>query len=474
LLAVIVWIALVVWLGLVVWSLSVVRAAAGADPPTPDRAGTPPSGLPFARRRRAITIGQGIALAGVLAATVLVSDESQWEPLPLTGLLALLVLGSDILVLDAKRFRIGGSFTGLVLAMALLGPAPAAAIGVLSVLVDQLRAHNPLPRLITNVAAWATFPLVGGLLIDWAAAALDVREDDLMFSLLILGAFMVANLLNFFLIAGDYAFHNRVPLAQEFRTIFVPVLPSELVSALLCVLVAAVYVQIGFAALALLVVVLVTFQYLLRELLISQDRAERLAALQIGVLTSMIETLALRDRMTARHSAAVARYAREIALAMGRPQDERDLVHTAGLLHDIGKFAFPDSILLVPQLTDEQWELVKRHPVDGARIVRRVEGYGPVADIILCHHERWDGAGYPRGLAGDEIPAEARILAVADAYEAMTADRAYRAALGHDAAQEELRAGAGTQFDPEIVEAFIAVLTPRAPRARRQIVSRAA
>ena len=209
---------------------------------------------------------------------------------------------------------------------------------------------------------------------------------------------MVAHLLNFLCIAGDYVFHTRGSLAHEFRTIYLPVLPSAAVSALLCVLVAFVYVRSGFDALSLLALVLLTFQYLLRELLLSQDRAERLAALQVGVLTSMIETLALRDRMTARHSAAVARYARAMAEELGLEPEVQELVHTAGLLHDIGKFAFPDSILLAQQpLTEAQWEVIRRHPVDGANVVRRVEGYGPVADIVLAHHERWDGAGYPRG-----------------------------------------------------------------------------
>jgi putative nucleotidyltransferase with HDIG domain len=398
-----------------------------------------------------------LVAAGVVAAVV--STAADWQPSELFAVLLALAVGSDLLVVQHKAQRISGSFLAIVLAMALLGPAPAAAIGVLAVLVDQVRARNPLPRLITNLATWATFPLVGGLLIDWAEGTFGVSEEDFAFSLLVLGAFMVANLLNFLGIAGDYAFHNRVSLAGEVRTIFVPVLPSELVSALLCVLVAAVYVEVGFAALALLVVVLVVFQYLLRELLISQDRAERLAALQIGVLTSMIETLALRDRMTARHSAAVARYAREMAVALGRPKDELDLVHTAGLLHDIGKFAFPDSILLADaRLTDEQRELVKRHPADGARIVRRVEGYGPVADIILNHHERWDGEGYPRGLAGEDIPLAARLISVADTYDVLTARDSYRRAVSSDEAIAELERVAGTQLDPAVVTLFVELL----------------
>jgi putative nucleotidyltransferase with HDIG domain len=205
--------------------------------------------------------------------------------------------------------------------------------------------------------------------------------------------------------------------------------------------------------------VLFVFQYLLRELLLSQDRAERLAALQIGVLTSMIETLALRDRMTARHSAAVARYARATAITLGRPAAEQELAHTAGLLHDIGKFAFPDSILLADRpLSAAQWELVRRHPADGARVVRRVDGYGPVADIVLSHHERWDGAGYPFGLAGEEIPLAARLIAVADAYDVLTARDSYRQPVSAGAAIAELRAMSGTQFDPQVVEAFAGVL----------------
>jgi putative nucleotidyltransferase with HDIG domain len=178
----------------------------------------------------------------------------------------------------------------------------------------------------------------------------------------------------------------------------------------------------------------------------------------MGVLTSMIETLALRDRMTARHSAAVARYARAMAIALDRPAAEQELAHTAGLLHDIGKFAFPDSILLAAQpLSEEQWEVVRRHPADGARIVRRVDGYGPVADIVHSHHERWDGAGYPHGLAGEEIPLAARLIAVADAYDVLTARDSYRRPVSGAAAVAELRACAGTQFDPQVVETFASV-----------------
>ena len=401
-----------------------------------------------------------LIVAGVVAA--IDSTADQWRPPELFFVLLALALASDRLAVQHRVQRISGSFLALVLAMALLGPAPAAVIGVTAVLVDQITARNPLPRLITNLATWATFPLVGGLLIEWAVGAFDVAEDDFAFYLLIFGAFLVANLLNFLGIAGDYVFHSRGSLAHEFRTIFLPVLPSEMVSAVLCVLVAYVYIQNGLWALSLLAVVLVTFQYLLRQLLRSQSRAERLAGVQLGVLTAMIETLALRDRMTARHSAAVARYARELALAMGLGREEAELVHTAGLLHDIGKFSFPDSILLAtPHLAEEHWTIVRQHPADGARIVRLLDGYGPVAEIILSHHERWDGLGYPRGLTATEIPLAARLISVADTYDVLTARDSYRQPVSSDKAVAELERVAGTQLDPEAVDAFVALLAAK-------------
>ena len=134
---------------------------------------------------------------------------------------------------------------------------------------------------------------------------------------------------------------------------------------------------------------------------------------------------------------------------LGLSEREQELIHTAGLLHDIGKFIFPDSILFADRkLTDEEWEIVKRHPEQGAKLVRRIEGYGPVADIILGHHERIDGRGYPHGLGGEEIPLGSRIIAVADTYDVMTARDSYREPVSSEEAIAELRRVAGAQLDP--------------------------
>jgi diguanylate cyclase (GGDEF)-like protein/putative nucleotidyltransferase with HDIG domain len=186
---------------------------------------------------------------------------------------------------------------------------------------------------------------------------------------------------------------------------------------------------------------------------------------QLAAAMLLAETLDMRDVGTARHSQTVGRYAEEIARELGLPETHVERIRAAGVLHDIGKLGVADAVLKKPgKLTDEEWAEMRRHPELGARILDHAN-LRDISAWVLAHHERIDGRGYPHGLAGDVIPLEARILAVADAYEAMTADRAYRAAIGHEAAQQELRDGTGTQFDPQVVEAFLAVLT-RGRKAR--------
>jgi putative nucleotidyltransferase with HDIG domain len=147
-----------------------------------------------------------------------------------------------------------------------------------------------------------------------------------------------------------------------------------------------------------------------------------------------------------------------VARGLGVSEREQDLIHTAGLLHDIGKFIFPDSILFAERkLTDEEWQIVKLHPEQGAKLVRKIEGYGPVADIILAHHERVDGKGY-YNIPAEDIPLGSRIIAVADTYDVMTARDSYRRPVSREAAIMELRRVSGSQLDGAIVEAFVEMI----------------
>jgi diguanylate cyclase (GGDEF)-like protein len=183
----------------------------------------------------------------------------------------------------------------------------------------------------------------------------------------------------------------------------------------------------------------------------------RAREVHVQTLLSLAEALDTRDAGTADHSQTVGRYCELIARELGLTPGSIERVRLAGVLHDIGKIGLPDSLLRKPGPLDErEWGEMRRHPEIGARILGSTE-FDDVRGWVLAHHERPDGGGYPAGLRGDDIPLEARILAVADAYEAMTSDRAYRRALGRDVALGELRHHAGTQFDPPVVEAFLRV-----------------
>jgi diguanylate cyclase (GGDEF)-like protein len=180
--------------------------------------------------------------------------------------------------------------------------------------------------------------------------------------------------------------------------------------------------------------------------------------LQLAPLMSLAEALDVRDHGNALHSRTVGRYARTIAIELGLSPERVERVRIAGVLHDVGKIGVSDPVLVkTGPLEEEDWQELKTHPEIGAQLLSRPE-LSDLRQWVLAHHERPDGSGYPHGLSGDEIPLEARILAVADAYEAMTRDRVYRSALGEEAARAELRGGAGTQFDRGVVEALLGAL----------------
>lgn len=172
----------------------------------------------------------------------------------------------------------------------------------------------------------------------------------------------------------------------------------------------------------------------------------------------LAKTLDLRDIDTAGHSGRVRRYCEEIAQALGCSQDEFKRIARAASLHDLGKIAIPDAILGKPgKLTREEWRVMETHVWAGYSLLRRIRALADVAEIVLAHHERYDGNGYPQHLKGEEIPLGARIFAIGDTLDAMTSDRPYRSALPYAQAQQEILRESGRQFDPKVVEAYLTI-----------------
>jgi putative nucleotidyltransferase with HDIG domain len=314
---------------------------------------------------------------------------------------------------------------------------------------------------MNNLATFATFPLLGALVLQHVHEVESVERGG--FALAVFAVFILANVLNFVMIAGHTVLLRGGSLRALFSTVYRPVLPWELATASITAMAVYGFELYGAGIIGMLGLALGVCLLLLRTVLEgqahseeAQRRTDQLDVRHEGMLGLLLETLSLRDPTAARHAAAVAHYAHELARAAALSERERAVVHTAGLLHDIGKQALPYHLLLGREdLHPDERRLIERHPADGARLLLRVEGLGEVATAVLAHHERVDGRGYPDGLAGDDIPMTARILAIAEVYDTLTAPDSYRAPLTAAEAEEELRRVAGTQLDGRLVFLFL-------------------
>ena len=241
---------------------------------------------------------------------------------------------------------------------------------------------------------------------------------------------------------------------------FVAYLPSAAINVALTVAGAAIFVEVGLAGIAFALAAAAAFAYMAHLLNDSRSRAEQYVSLSWGVLAGLLRALDIRDQRAARHAAAVARFASDMAEAVGMNEQDQELAHTAGLLHDIGHFALSDRVAERGRtLTEEDWVAIQQHPELGADMLRDLGMYGPIAEIVLAHHERIDGRGYPNGLPGDEIPEIAKIIAVAEVYDTLTAADTYRTRMSSFEALRELRRVAGSQLDTGYVEVLAGLLS---------------
>lgn len=197
----------------------------------------------------------------------------------------------------------------------------------------------------------------------------------------------------------------------------------------------------------------------LSEQLREQENIERARITNMNITRSLASTIDAKDRYTSGHSQRVAEYAVEIAKRMGKSEEEQQVVYYAGILHDVGKIRVPEEVINKPgKLTNDEFDQIRIHPVSGFHILHDIHEDVRVGYGAKYHHERYDGAGYPNGLSGENIPEVARIIAVADAYDAMASDRSYRKALPQDRVREEIVKGRGTQFDPKIADIMLQII----------------
>lgn len=361
--------------------------------------------------------------------------------------------------------EVSAAFVCFMLAAVFLGPTAVFLIVIMSEVCAWIvlgRGWIPRPyrmqALPVNIAAIAVPALLAAIAFEALAGTMDGSARDLAALALVEIAFLA---LNFVLLRALVSLMDGLDL----RSMLKPpreLLPSLGLTIALTIAIAAVYTELGVAASVFLVLILVAFAYMTRLVVIARERTGQYAALSWGVLSSLVRALDRRDGRTARHSAAVAAFARDIALECGMSKREAELAHTAGLLHDIGRFALPDRVMeRHGTLTQDDWDAIHEHPALGADLLRDLGVYGPVALIVRAHHERVDGRGYPDRLSGDEIPEIARIVAVAEVYDTLTAEDTYRDRMTSFQAMTELRRVAGRQLDERFVEALATLLSGR-------------
>jgi putative nucleotidyltransferase with HDIG domain len=426
-------------------------------------------------KRRLFWSAEVVLLAGTILVAVRMSSEQEWHPLLLVALLAVIYLVGDQLSSKIGSGILTPAHSAMVLAVCLLGAGPAILFGLATATVKSAQRRLPPSQWLANLLALSFHAFVGGLLVyglvgNVHAPRNHAATQGVTFGLIVFAVSIVTIIVNFALVALDINLDEGRPLLRQVRDSFIPLLPGHLTSGILAALLAVAYTNLGLPALFGAVLVLATFHYLIGALLRSEDRADQLEArsihlanMQLGVLSMLMNALAMRDRETSRHATAVSRYAKALAVELGCEEAEQEIIQTAGLLHDIGKFTWSDRVLHPEQLTDADWAMIRRHPQDGAALVGKLDGYGPVADAILYHHERVDGAGYPAGLIGTEIPLASRVISICSTYDTMTARSTYGSPIPPEEAIAELRKVAGRQVDSELLEIFVAMLERDGP-----------
>lgn len=405
----------------------------------------------------AVLAGSAAAVGGGLVA----AGYSLGNPWVVGGLAFVAAVAERSTVRLSKTLEDSVALLPTIFAAVLFGPLAGLLVAAASMLGDFRPPYlkwgiYTSSRALTGAVAGAFASVFGG----------TVESDFGGVALATVASALSAEGLGFVFVAITLRLRRRANVLDVAKTTLPAVAASIPLYAPLVAILAFAYVHVSGWTLPLFFVpalaaqrlyVLYQQQRMLAEDLVAANT--RLERANLSFASALVATLDARDRYTAGHSAAVAVYARDIAARMGLTEEEQRLSHLCGLVHDIGKIGLPPGLLEKPgALTLEERRQMEEHSAIGERILAKVEGYQEIATIVRHHHERIDGRGYPDGVDGDEIPLLSRIIAVADAYNAMTSDRPYRDAMPSRVARLRLAQAVESQFDTNVVAAFEAIL----------------
>ncbi len=397
-----------------------------------------------------------------------------------------------VFLLGSTQLRDGGDSTGSLTFVSqltgglLFGPFWGGILSGVPAAFAEIKQKKPLIKSIFNVAqftfsvvaAFHVYSFLGG---SFPPAFLGSSESSLALATAEVGAFLVAALayfvINSLLVSGVVALASRRRLKEVWSHNTLWVLRFDLAASLVAVVLAWLYLRLdGAGALGKLAFLVVLFFLgVLRRAYIKLNQTQHLldelgkAHEQLGqnvrdVLAMMVKSIEARDPYTSGHSRRVGALAKAISVEFGLSEEQVEKVENAALLHDVGKIHAEFAPLLSKdgRLTPEEWEIMKTHSVRSAELVGLFASFREdVEPMVRCHHERWDGKGYPAGIEGEAIPLGARIIMISDTIDAMTTDRPYRKALGFDVVVSELQKYRGIQFDPQLVDATIRSMTVR-------------
>jgi putative nucleotidyltransferase with HDIG domain len=401
------------------------------------------------------------AIAFLLATGLLATNHSLENGWAVVGLAVIAALAERGSIRFSSTIEQSISLLPLLFAAVLFGPLAAMLVAAASMIGDF---HRPYAR-------WAVYTL--GRSVTGAITGLAAVEVASLISNRVAGIAMatavgaiVAEALDVSLGSVTFWLRGHGRISEPVRMMAPALFGAVPVYAPVVALLAFAYERVSPWTIPLFVVPALVAQHtfvlyrqqqtLAHDLVEANDSLERA---NLSFATALVATLDARDRYTAGHSAAVAVYARDIAERMGLSKRQQKLAHLCGLVHDIGKIGLPPGLLEKPgALTLEERRLMEQHSEIGERILAKVDDYAEIAKIVRHHHERVDGHGYPDGLTEDEIPLVARIISVADAYNAMTSDRPYRDAMPSRVARMRLAQAVESQFDTSVVAAFEAIL----------------